>query len=589
MRRIQKRHHWKKRSLRLNIRGAIPARFLTLAIAIALGMFMGTDCRSPSQDITRPDPVAVRASASAWSFGVIADTQWSSPDDGRNPHSVSVGIIHQVNAEFIRRNVKFVVAVGDITHDGSKKALDTRATCVQALYNAGIGFYPLRGNHESEPSAAAEFTRIFPQTQNGENNRTPSDAFADTEDDDTIQPAVETGTVFTVGNNFSSPSVSLLGLSYSFDYRNARFVLLDQFTPANGSSNSIQAQQAWIHTTLSLRPPGSHGFVFGHKGFINESHPDTLFGDDPADAAAAQDIFIKSLAANGIRYYVHGHDHMHIRSITTTTDATAASLMEIYCAACSSAFFTPRFPSDPRFDNLERYETNRKATVSQEFNTVGYYIYTVDGSRVTVDYYSAPVDSIEAVGPYGTSEHRLTTTPILTFTKRETWGYSLNGAEFTVPPGASYGIVTDSFKGTTVRILEGTNGRAGESGSQRYTKVLNTGWLDAPDGLYSPVFTLWGMGSASDSHPLDPYVLSISYDPSVVGSAALQNGWLVLATPVNGVWANAVNRNVGGLKQAVRGPWNPAYGLGTYGYDALTNNAWAVLNYNGDFALAPGD
>ena len=105
--------------------------------------------------------------------------------------------------------------VGDITDKGANVALDTRATCAQTLYNAGIGFTPLRGNHESKQAAAAEFTRVFPQTQNGSNNSTPSDAFVTTSDDEAIKPAPRTGSSFALGADFGSPSENLKDLSYS--------------------------------------------------------------------------------------------------------------------------------------------------------------------------------------------------------------------------------------------------------------------------------------------------------------------------------------------------------------------------------------
>jgi len=38
-------------------------------------------------------------------------------------------------------------------------------------------------------------------------------------------------------------------------------------------------------------------------------------------------------------------------------------------------------------------------------------------------------------------------------------------------------------------------------------------------------------------------------------------------------------------KRFVLGPWNSSYDLGTYGIDASTNTAWAVINYNADFAV----
>lgn len=193
-------------------------------------------------------------SAAPWKFGLISDTQWpAGSDDGKNPNSVAVDIINQVNKEFVSQGVKLVIAIGDMTDAGTTIALDTRATYAQALYNAGIAFYPLRGNHESTSSAATEFVRIFPQTQSGINNNTPSNAFVYTDSANT-HPVAKTGSTFTVGGNFSSPSTSLAGLSYAFTYNNATFVLLDQFTPANGSSNTIDNQQSWISGVLSGNP-----------------------------------------------------------------------------------------------------------------------------------------------------------------------------------------------------------------------------------------------------------------------------------------------------------------------------------------------
>ena len=47
-----------------------------------------------------------------------------------------------------------------------------------------------------------------------------------------------------------------------------------------------------------------------------------------------------------------------------------------------------------------------------------------------------------------------------------------------------------------------------------------------------------------------------------------------------------MDKNFGGVKQFVKGPWKEGYELGTYGMDPSTKTAWAVMNYNGDFAVA---
>ena len=54
----------------------------------------------------------------------------------------------------------------------------------------------------------------------------------------------------------------------------------------------------------------------------------------------------------------------------------------------------------------------------------------------------------------------------------------------------------------------------------------------------------------------------------------------------NGAWVNAVNLNTGGTKKFVAGPWQFGYGLGTYGVDPVSKTAWAVINSNGEFAVA---
>jgi hypothetical protein len=44
--------------------------------------------------------------------------------------------------------------------------------------------------------------------------------------------------------------------------------------------------------------------------------------------------------------------------------------------------------------------------------------------------------------------------------------------------------------------------------------------------------------------------------------------------------------NFGGTSKFVPGPYVSGYGPGTYGFDPNTRTAWAVINYNGDFAVA---
>lgn len=617
----------------------------TVAATVVLG---GCGSSSSSSSSVSAGAAGV-PTAQAFKFGIMADTQWLAPDDGYNPNTAAIAIINSLQQQFINKGVKFVVQVGDTadkanngtptstsTEPGysvtSLLAEDTRALFSQALFNTGIGFFPVRGNHDD--SVAAEFARIYPQTQNGIMNSTPSDIFSiSNPDTKNVATPTKSGSTFTLGSNFSSPSATtigqtgytsnLTGLSYSFDYQNARFVLIDQFTPADskgpdGTAYNILTtaalQQPWITSALTGRASGSHAFVFSHKGLITQQHIDVLFGNDPgpsttlgsATGSYGADPFIRSLYNNGVQFYICGHDHNYTRSVVSTVDGVAAAdgttahVTHILCASDSSKFYTPNEndPSGnspvPALTSNNYYYTGgkRQTILSQELYTVGYYIVTVDGPNCTVDYYSAPAYPLYSAN----TETLITTTPALNYTKRETFGYSLKGKQFVVASGSPYTTVsnTSPYTGTVAKILSGTNNNATRSLSATdpaYSMAVNTGWYSAMSNTSSDILALWGMTYPLGSSQTDTFVLQMSFTPGSLAASQLTSGGFGIASKdANGNWINAVNNNLGSsTKTFVAGAWNSSYTTpGTYGVDATNNNAWAVINTNGYFAVVNG-
>jgi hypothetical protein len=556
------------------------------ALALA-GTIAASEPSSKSSVLPHPTP-----QNTPWRFGVMADTQWITEDDGVDPNSVAVEIIEQINQQFIGHKVKFVVQVGDLCDKGTTAGLCTRALYAQSLYNAGIGFYPLRGNHESKQANAQDFVRIWPQTQSAIHNTSPLGVF--NVDGLDAKPPAATGAPFRVGKILGSPDPdsngNLNGLSYAFEYANARFVLLDQFEPLDGGvaaspfslETTIGKQQSWITRQLSFKPASMHAFVLGHKGLIDVHHVDTLFGKNPSQNPAQQDAFIKCMAENNARYYIHGHDHMHDRSIVTTTDGVSASVTQLLCASDSSKFYIPADPSnDKHYDEPaapEGFGRLRQTPLSQELNTVGFYIFTVSGPLVTVDFYSADVYPV-----LRRNEYVMSKTPTLNFLKRETFGYGLNGKEFLIAPGESYTKVRDkSPAGTKAAILGGINGRTEKDGNDRFcSNAVNTAWAPATQHTSSDIITVFGMARNIGSERTDVYTLSMSYRPGIASSAQLKSGAFGLATlDAKGSWIKAASGSF------VHGPWNASYKIDTYGIDETTNTAWAVLDTNGSFAVA---
>lgn len=517
--------------------------------------------------------LATSLSEDAWCFGVMADTQWrAGTNAGVEPASCAVSIINALNEQFIQHGCKFVIQVGDLVDkeavDGVR-TLPTRAKTCQALYDNGIGFYPVRGNHESTATAAGEMVALFPQTM-GEGEHHLAKA-----------------------TNFTSPMEKLKGLSYSFDYDNVRCVLIDQFvrldeTNADGTrsyNNNLLDQIDWVEQVLSSKDPDQHAFVFAHKNLIGQNHKDVITGKDLAANPTERDRFIQVLDSNGVRYCLGGHDHMHHRSIVTDA-AQKFNVDQIICSSNSYKFYIPKSGDD-----------GREFPVCQELFTIGFYIFTIDGARVTVDFYSASHGQ-----DYGDAD--LVTLPPLTFYLRERFGYSLNGSQHAIERGKTYAGIEEKYGGYSAKILSGINGNAETDYLNRdLSKTINTGWAASSSivNAGSPIFSLWGLvdnlslydesltGSlpaADESTATDTYTLALTYNKTKFRPSQLAAGRVVLAVrDANKLWKNAVALNTGGTKKFVFGPWNKKYGLGTYGVDTKTGTAWAVLNNEGDFIV----
>ena len=355
----------------------------------------------------------------------MSDTQWTAPTDPakQNPKGVAVSIINQINQQFIKSGVKFVVQVGDLTEKGNDADIHVRALAAHDLYLAGIGFFPMRGNHEvsAKPAGVNKYgiTAVqenFPQTRGK-------------------------GSDVSGAGNFNSPtavSADLDGMSYSFDYgeagNNARFVIIDNWaTPSknlvheNGYTYgySIDDQQSWISSRLSKNTRGTeHAFVFSHQNLIGENHQDSLFTGYTDANPAWQNAFFASLQNNEVQYYISGHDHVHQRSIITSPDG-ASRVEQLICAPNSSKFYTPKPSTDAKWYGQKA----RVTSLSQELYTVGYYIFTIDGPRVTVDYYADDHGKWQSDDSYPNGKGLPDTgiTPTFNFVKKETWGYSLKG------------------------------------------------------------------------------------------------------------------------------------------------------------------
>ncbi|MBF0431262.1 MAG: metallophosphoesterase [Fibrobacteria bacterium] len=538
--------------------------------------------------------------AKPWKFGVMGDTQGGKilkagntygPGDSTCGNGVPAGIIDQVYDKMIAAKVKFVCTVGDNGDADGTATPRTVATYVQKLYNHGIGFYPIRGNHESSAAAGNETKRVFPQTKDGINNATPEDGTLDSVmynyskvwrgvDDFTFYPTPEPkqGDTFSVGSHFTMLNVNG-GIVYAFNYENARFVMIDNLYQSNLSAANLLP---WIETQLFNNKNGAnHAFVFNHVPLWGQKRPWGLMSAAPNQNISDQDSFISKVMGGGTDYYFAGHEHMHYRTIKANSGGNKR-INEIITQSLSWKFNKPVTPSI-----AEQYgQTSRETFVSWHNRAVGYYILTIDETDVMVDYYGLPV----VLDPASDEEKYLFATPnirdSIRLWERFGFGKGAGAKNFAKTPGDSYTNITHTYQGTTFKILSGSVTNSGKSHNNKSLtqqiglSLRDTSYRATGDpAMSSNIAMLVGMMMNARTPTI---TVSMNFP---FGLDTLDSLSGILSENDSGQWVHAVDLNNGGEKKFVKGAWKATYALGTYGIDETAKTAWAVINSNGRYAV----
>lgn len=319
-------------------------------------------------------------SAETWKFGVVPDTQWKPYDNENN--GVAVHIIDAVVKEMIRQKVELVVHVGDLTDNATQQGFDTAAARFRPLSDKGIKFYPVRGNHDIRGGldSVDQYARAFPD-----------------------RPGLP-------GREGTSPDLpGIAGLTYAFVHKNVKFLLLDIFPVRDGSPEGKDYKpgdfQPWIDAELEAKDH-RHAFVVSHKNLIGQNHKDNIFTKTKTHNkyAEMQNAFFRSLAKNGVRLYLSGHDHMYYRARIKSPDRES-EVMQLICGSCCHKFYEPQEPF-----------SLRDIPLAQELKRVGFLVFTVEDDRISAEYYST--------APFGEKPFEPR------WELRERFGYTLDGKSF---------------------------------------------------------------------------------------------------------------------------------------------------------------
>ena len=241
----------------------------------------------------------ISAFAEKWNFIIVGDSR------GFN-NGVHTDILGEIVQETIDQNAEFILFPGDLVNGSSTQSvleseLTTWINTMQPLYDAGIGVYPVRGNHETGSLAAWHnvFTGAYALPSNG--------------------PAGE------------------VNLTYSVGHKNVFFVGLDQYI------NIHRVNQTWLDSQFAAntRP---HIFVFGHEPAFAAQHGDCL-DDYPTN----RDTFWFSLRDAGCKVYACGHDHFYDHAAIDDGDASQANNVHQYIIGTAGAplrVWSPPYPGN---------------------------------------------------------------------------------------------------------------------------------------------------------------------------------------------------------------------------------------------------
>lgn len=274
--------------------------------------------------------LALCPSAGAWQFAVVSDSQI-------HLSSSNLARVGETAQALAQEDIALVIFPGDVVLDGDYDTMMARYRKWQELFmdplrDAGIGVYPVRGNHDALPSAWRDaFSGDYALPNNG--------------------PAGE------------------VGQTYAFTHEDALFLALDEL-PTSAKKYSVN--QRWLDAQLKANDK-PNVFVFGHYPAFAMYKIESL-----ALRPLPRDLFWQSLGRAHAAYFC-GHNHFF--------DHAAASDW--------FGRRVPHVVAGTSSDHIHEWNgsfLNRRVRRYEHVEAYGYTIVSVSGSTKTITFkqYTGP-------------------------------------------------------------------------------------------------------------------------------------------------------------------------------------------------------
>jgi hypothetical protein len=353
----------------------------------------------------------------SWRFIMTCDSRGSAGGVNEEVMSEFVG-------EFLQARVDFVIIAGDLVYGARvgpaqfEEQLWHWVEVMQPMYDAGIGVYVCRGNHE-----IGDAWEILPgQLPDPKDNYALRwvNVFGDSK-----HPAVKLPDNGPDGEKF---------MTYSVAHKNVLVVAVDEYA-GMGHRLAHSLNQPWLQSQLESNTK-PHVFVFGHEPAFRALPREGL------DAyPAARNIFWHSLQRAGARMYLCGHDHFYDHTRIDDGDNNPNNDTHQFIVGTAGAY---PYTWTPTYDGNNGDFTVRPLYHAERY---GYVLCEVNGLSLTATWMERQDNDLRTKGVYKA---------------RDTWTYQVSpnlvvlhpAAGEWVPAGRPYTIRWKTVDGAqTARVF----------------------------------------------------------------------------------------------------------------------------------------
>ena len=305
----------------------------------------------------------------AYKFAVLCDTRSDANNNGES--GVNVAAVTAVCSHLKTSGAELIIAPGDFIcgnvkwYASVKDSIPSNYTQFQSFLKAirsqGVGLpgadslitlYPVRGNHEC-------YQQILPK--------------------DSIDDAWLKSIGYSLEDMYHPAGEK--GFTYSFVHNGLLFIGLDQYIHSPAAKDTLinPINQNWLDDVLQENPNSDHVFAFGHTPAFAAQHQDCLDED-----SLARNAFLRSINSRSGVFFC-GHDHFYARAKIPVYNSVGG--IDNYMQQVITPSGAPFLGG---FSKKWKGEYKNKDVEKQTFidNAVGYQLVTIDGKKVTVEFFA---------------------------------------------------------------------------------------------------------------------------------------------------------------------------------------------------------